>query len=181
MAGFTISVPWDAQKSSDSMEEPLNWLLFNRHLTGGLCRAVLRYRRWSHVHEGGQMWTELHFFYFHRHKKVLETVVDIEYVTKVNDTSKDSRQVSLFFTLFLCPSFHSRREQSGSSTNVSPLCCLGINHVQTTTSMPAQAEKSTIPPYPSCVSMRPMILFRRSTVSGHMEDVCFCLCANSPN
>lgn len=42
VAGLTISVPWDAQKSSDSMEEPLNWLLFNKYLTYGLCRCVMR-------------------------------------------------------------------------------------------------------------------------------------------
>lgn len=42
VAGLTISVPWDAQKSTDSMEEPLNWLLFNKYLTNGLCRGVIR-------------------------------------------------------------------------------------------------------------------------------------------
>lgn len=42
VAGLTISVPWDAQKSSDSMEEPLNWLLFNKYLTRGLCRCMIR-------------------------------------------------------------------------------------------------------------------------------------------
>lgn len=43
VAGLTISVPWDALKSSESMEEPLNWLLFNKYLTSGLCRAVARW------------------------------------------------------------------------------------------------------------------------------------------
>lgn len=42
VAGLTISVPWDALKSSNSMEEPLNRLLFNKYLTNGLCRAVTR-------------------------------------------------------------------------------------------------------------------------------------------
>lgn len=42
VAGFTISVPWDALKSSVSMEEPLNWLLFNTYLTRGLQDAVIR-------------------------------------------------------------------------------------------------------------------------------------------
>lgn len=42
VAGLTISVPWDAEESSNSMEEPLNWLLFNKHLTNGLCRAMTR-------------------------------------------------------------------------------------------------------------------------------------------
>lgn len=42
VAGITISAPFDALKSSDSMEEPLNWLLFNKYLTRGLCGAVTR-------------------------------------------------------------------------------------------------------------------------------------------
>ncbi|MEQ2198052.1 hypothetical protein XENOCAPTIV_007048, partial [Xenoophorus captivus] len=42
VAGITISVAWDALKSSDSMEEPLNWLLFNKHLTHGLRQKVTR-------------------------------------------------------------------------------------------------------------------------------------------
>lgn len=40
VAGLTISVPFDAQQSSVSMEEPLNWLLFNKILAMGLCRTV---------------------------------------------------------------------------------------------------------------------------------------------
>lgn len=47
VAGLTISVPWDAMKSSVSMEEPLNWLLFNKVLTIGLCRAVTRSDRFA--------------------------------------------------------------------------------------------------------------------------------------
>lgn len=42
VAGITISVPWDAHKSCYSMEEPLNWLLFNKHITRCLHRAVTR-------------------------------------------------------------------------------------------------------------------------------------------
>lgn len=42
VAGITISVPWDTMKSAASMEEPLNWLLFNKFLTRGLCSAVTR-------------------------------------------------------------------------------------------------------------------------------------------
>lgn len=42
VAGLTISVPWDAHKSAASMEEPLNWLLFNKFLTYSLCRAMIR-------------------------------------------------------------------------------------------------------------------------------------------
>lgn len=45
VAGITISVAFDALKSSESMEEPLNWLLFNKYLTRGLCRRVTRLDR----------------------------------------------------------------------------------------------------------------------------------------
>lgn len=49
VAGLTISVPWDAQKSSESMEEPLNWLLFNKYLTQGVCRCVIRSENFKSV------------------------------------------------------------------------------------------------------------------------------------
>lgn len=42
VAGITISVAWDAIVSSNSLEKPLNWLLFNTYLTYGLRRAVSR-------------------------------------------------------------------------------------------------------------------------------------------
>ncbi|XP_028997590.1 phospholipase ABHD3-like isoform X2 [Betta splendens] len=58
VAGLTISVPFDAQASSVSMEEPLNWLLFNKVLAMGLCRTV------------------------RKHRKILEKVVDVDYVLK---------------------------------------------------------------------------------------------------
>ena len=33
IGAMTVSVPWDIFKSTESLEEPLNYLLFNRHLT----------------------------------------------------------------------------------------------------------------------------------------------------
>lgn len=42
VAGFTVSVPWNAMKSTASLEEPLNWLLFNARLTRGLLGNTLR-------------------------------------------------------------------------------------------------------------------------------------------
>ncbi|KAI1897230.1 hypothetical protein AGOR_G00081130 [Albula goreensis] len=58
VAGLTMSVSWDTLESCASLEQPINRLLFNRHLTGNLCRAISR------------------------HRKMLETVVDVEHVLK---------------------------------------------------------------------------------------------------
>uniref|UniRef100_A0A7N6B831 Phospholipase ABHD3 n=1 Tax=Anabas testudineus TaxID=64144 RepID=A0A7N6B831_ANATE len=71
VAGLTISVPFDAQESSVSMEEPLNWLLFNKILAMGLCRTVSR------------------------HRKILEKVVDVDYVLK----SRTIREFDERFTI----------------------------------------------------------------------------------
>lgn len=89
VAGLTISVPWDAVKSSNSMEEPLNWLLFNKYLTNGLCRAVTRSHElhffcqfiWACLGVANSVWRKKSVPY--RHRKVLEKVADIDYVLKV--------------------------------------------------------------------------------------------------
>ncbi|XP_054617931.1 phospholipase ABHD3-like isoform X2 [Dunckerocampus dactyliophorus] len=79
VAGLTVSVPWDALKSNASMEEHLNWLLFNKRLTHELCNAVLSLPsghspgtaqcgafgdipRWTHSLPGGLVpaWRDLH-------------------------------------------------------------------------------------------------------------------------
>lgn len=42
-AAKIISVPWDVEKGTDSIEKPyLNYML-NSHLTGALCRTVQKY------------------------------------------------------------------------------------------------------------------------------------------
>ncbi|XP_026197869.1 protein ABHD1-like isoform X3 [Anabas testudineus] len=58
-------------ESSVSMEEPLNWLLFNKILAMGLCRTVSR------------------------HRKILEKVVDVDYVLK----SRTIREFDERFTI----------------------------------------------------------------------------------
>ncbi|GLD59846.1 phospholipase ABHD3-like protein [Lates japonicus] len=102
VAGFTISVPWDAQKSSDSMEEPLNWLLFNKHLTTNLCRAVARSR------------------------KVLETVVDVDYVLKAKTIREfDERFTTLLFGYESCTDYYRDASPDKRLPNTTvPILCL---------------------------------------------------------
>lgn len=83
VAGLTISVPWDALKSSESMEEPLNWLLFNKYLTNGLCRAVARYRN------------------------VLEKVADVDHVLESKTIREfDERFTSMQFGYKSCTDYY---------------------------------------------------------------------------
>ena len=43
IGAFIISVPWNCFHSTNSLEKPLNWLLFNRHLTQKLLKMLQRY------------------------------------------------------------------------------------------------------------------------------------------
>uniref|UniRef100_A0A8C5HH38 Phospholipase ABHD3 n=1 Tax=Gouania willdenowi TaxID=441366 RepID=A0A8C5HH38_GOUWI len=99
VAGFTTSVPWDALKSSVSMEEPLNCLLFNKHITYGLCSAVTR------------------------HRKILEKVVDVDYSRTIKEF--DERFTSLMFGYKSCTDYY--RDASPDKKlpdTVVPILCL---------------------------------------------------------
>lgn len=102
VAGITISVPWNALKSSESMEEPLNWLLFNKYLTNGLCRAVTR----------------------HRH--ILEKVVDVDYVLKARTIREfDERFTSLLFGYKSCKDYYHDASPDKKLPNTAvPILCL---------------------------------------------------------
>ncbi|XP_040920796.1 phospholipase ABHD3-like isoform X3 [Toxotes jaculatrix] len=102
VAGFTISVPWDAHKSSASMEEPLNWLLFNKYLTRGLCRAITR------------------------HRKILENVVDVDYVLKARTIREfDERFTSLLFGYKSCTDYYHDASPDRKLPNTAvPILCL---------------------------------------------------------
>lgn len=102
VAGFTISVPWDAQKSCDSMEEPLNFLLFNRHLANGLCGAVSR------------------------HRNVLEKVVDVDYVIKARSIREfDERFTIHLFGYKSCAEYYHDASPAYKLHNTAvPILCL---------------------------------------------------------
>ncbi|KAG7461097.1 hypothetical protein MATL_G00206320 [Megalops atlanticus] len=83
LAGLTLSVSWDTLESCASLERPINWLLFNRHLTGNLCRAI------------------------NRHRKMLETVVDVEHVLKARTIREfDERYTSVMFGYKSCRDYY---------------------------------------------------------------------------
>ena len=42
IGAFLISVQWNCYKSLDSLEKPLNWLLYNRYLTKHLKAIIQR-------------------------------------------------------------------------------------------------------------------------------------------
>ncbi|KAM9704202.1 phospholipase ABHD3-like isoform 2-T2 [Menidia menidia] len=102
VAGITISVAWDALKSASSMEEPLNWLLFNKYLTLGLCRAVSR------------------------HRKVLEKVVDVDHVVKAQTIREfDERFTSLLFGYESCRDYYLDASPDKKLPNTAvPILCL---------------------------------------------------------
>uniref|UniRef100_A0A3B1JI21 Phospholipase ABHD3 n=1 Tax=Astyanax mexicanus TaxID=7994 RepID=A0A3B1JI21_ASTMX len=58
VAGLTISVVWESFETSVSLEQPINRLLFNRHIAINLCLAVKR------------------------HRKILEKAIDVDHVLK---------------------------------------------------------------------------------------------------
>jgi hypothetical protein len=43
IGGFAVSAPWNCAESCKVLEEPLNWLLFNRMLANNLCEAATRF------------------------------------------------------------------------------------------------------------------------------------------
>nr|XP_020445294.1 phospholipase ABHD3-like isoform X2 [Monopterus albus] len=102
VAGFTISAPWDAEKSSTSLEEPLNYLLFNSFLTRSLCNTV------------------------NRHRRILEKVADIDYVLKSRTIRDfDERFTALMFGYKSCEEYyHDASPDKKLPNTVVPILCL---------------------------------------------------------
>ncbi|CAL9692405.1 unnamed protein product [Knipowitschia caucasica] len=102
VAGFTISVAWDVQKSCDSMEKPLNLLLFNRRLARGLCETVIK------------------------HRNVLQKVVDVDYVVKARNLREfDERFTTRIFGYKSCAEYFQDASPAFKLHNTTvPILCL---------------------------------------------------------
>lgn len=102
LAGVTMSVSWDTLESSASLEQPINWLLFNRHLTGNLCRAIKR------------------------HRKILQTVVDVDHVLKARSIREfDERYTAVMFGYPSCLDYYKAASPNYKLPQMAvPLLCL---------------------------------------------------------
>ncbi|XP_075770629.1 protein ABHD1 [Pelodiscus sinensis] len=102
VAAMTVSVPWDALETSHSLEQPLNRLLFNRHLTADLLRIITR------------------------HRKVMAEKVDVDHILKARSIREfDARYTAVVFGYGTCTEYY--RAASPASTVHSvrlPLLCL---------------------------------------------------------
>nr|XP_057913912.1 phospholipase ABHD3-like [Doryrhamphus excisus] len=102
VAGLTVSVLWDALKSNTSMEQHVNWLLFNKQLTHELCNTVLR------------------------HRVILEKVVDIEKVLQARCIREfDERFTTLLFGYKTCIEYYQDASPNKKLPHISvPVLCL---------------------------------------------------------
>ncbi|KAI5614984.1 phospholipase ABHD3, partial [Silurus asotus] len=102
IAGLTMSVIWNSFESSRSLEEPINKLLFNRHLTNNLCHTI------------------------NRHRTILEKVIDVEHVLKARTIREfDERFTSVMFGYKSCADYYQDASPGYKLPQISvPILCL---------------------------------------------------------
>uniref|UniRef100_A0A4W5RAZ3 Phospholipase ABHD3 n=2 Tax=Hucho hucho TaxID=62062 RepID=A0A4W5RAZ3_9TELE len=98
VAGLTMSVSWDTLESCASLEQPINRLIFNRHLT---CHSL-------------------------RHRKMLETVVDVDHVLKARTIREfDERYTSVMFGYKSCLDYYQEASPNYKLPRTTvPILCL---------------------------------------------------------
>ncbi|XP_037101383.1 phospholipase ABHD3-like isoform X2 [Syngnathus acus] len=143
VAGLTVSVPWDAFKSAQSMEAVLNWLLFNKHLTRGLCAAVRR---------------SFQLQVFRLGKASLHTVL-------MSQAQEDAGEGGGHRSRPQDSDSNPRRAASANLTSASRRRCLATPRAPSTTATPAPTGSSRRRPCPSCASMPPTTPSPRNTPS----------------
>uniref|UniRef100_A0A3B1J2W5 Phospholipase ABHD3 n=1 Tax=Astyanax mexicanus TaxID=7994 RepID=A0A3B1J2W5_ASTMX len=102
IAGLTMSVVWNSMDSSESLEQPINKLIFNRHLASGLCVAVKK------------------------HRKILEKVIDMDYVLKARTIREfDERFTSVMFGYKTCADYYKDASPANRAHQITvPVLCL---------------------------------------------------------
>ncbi|KAM5126304.1 LOW QUALITY PROTEIN: protein ABHD1 [Mantella aurantiaca] len=82
-AALVFSTPWDVFVSTESLERPLNYFLFNRNLVSGLRKTVLRYRH------------------------IIEKVLDVDHILQSRSIREfDERYTSIAFGYQSCDDYY---------------------------------------------------------------------------